>query len=131
MAKIIRPANPDLRYEPPLSIGWGIDSSTVERPRLTMSRTVIPPGGRNQRHYHVKCDAGMHILRGSLRYFFGPSHEQIEAIAEAGDFIFIPQGEIHGLMNVSDTEPAEIVTCYGGAGSKDEAQTVFVEPPWD
>jgi len=121
-----------MRYGPNnLRAAYGIDTSAVENPKMTMQHSVVPPGARNQRHYHVTCDAGMYIVKGRLRMFFGPSHKQQEAIAEPGDFVFIPQGEIHGLENLSDTEPAEMIACYGGAGSKEEAQAIFMEPRWD
>ena len=45
-----------------------------------------------------------------------------------GDFIFIPKGEIHGSMNISDSEPSEMVACYIGVGSPDETGIVFVDP---
>jgi quercetin dioxygenase-like cupin family protein len=138
MAKIIRLKDVEGQvYEPPLTGRRGIDmkfskgmADLKERPHFTMSRVFIPPGARNQRHYHVKCDAGMHVLKGRLRVFFGPSHNQQEDIVEAGDFIYIPQGEIHGLINLSDSETVELVSCYGGVASWEEAQTVFIEPPW-
>ena len=72
----------------------------------------------------------MYVLKGRLKMFAGPDHEMKEDIVEAGEFFFVPAGEIHGLMNMSETEAAEIVSAYGGAGSFQEAQTVFVEPPW-
>ena len=122
---------PDPNYEPPLQPGRGIWSESVENPNLTLSRVVIPPGARNQRHYHVNCDAGMYILRGRLKMFFGPDHEMEEVIVEPGDFAFAPAGVIHGLTNLSDTEPAELVSCYGGVGHQKEAGTIFIEPRWD
>ena len=97
---------------------------------MMMARVVIPPGGRNQRHYHVETDAGMHILKGRLKMFLGPDHEMREVVAEEGDFVFAPRGEIHGLMNLSNTEPAELVATYNSVGTLEEAQTVFLEPLW-
>ena len=122
----------DTEYEPPLKIGRGIWSESVENPQMTMSRVVIPPGARNQRHFHTNCDAGMHILKGRLKMFFGPDYDLAEGIAEEGDFVFVPKGIIHGMMNLSDAEPAEIVACYGnGVGHKKDAGTVYMEPPMD
>jgi uncharacterized RmlC-like cupin family protein len=72
----------------------------------------------------------MYILKGRLKMFFGPDHEQEEVVVQAGDYAFVPQGVIHGLMNLSNTESAELVGCTGGAASWEEAETVFVEPPW-
>ncbi len=134
MAKIIKREAlvPDMRYGPKnLRAAYGIDRPTVGSQKMTMQYSVIPPGARNQRHYHVACDAGMYIVRGRLRLFFGPDHDSQEAVAEAGDFVFIPQGEIHGLENLSAVEPVELIACYGGAGSKEEAQVIFMEPRWD
>jgi uncharacterized RmlC-like cupin family protein len=121
----------DTEYEPPFKIGRGIWSESVEEPGLTMSLVVIPPGGRNRRQYHVNCDAGMHILKGRLKVFLGSNLDLKEGIAEEGDFVFIPKGTIHGLMNCSDTEPAEIISCYGDVGHKKEAGTFYVEPAWE
>jgi uncharacterized RmlC-like cupin family protein len=129
MAKIIKLKDFDREiYEPPLRARRGVRSETVGAPiKITMQHATVPPGGRNQRHYHVKCEVAMFILKGRLRMFFGP--DQDEGIAEAGDFVYISQGEIHGLMNLSDTEPAEVLSSYSGVGSFDEAKTIFVEPP--
>jgi uncharacterized RmlC-like cupin family protein len=117
--------------EPPLRNKRGICSKTVESPNLTMSRVIVPPGGRNQRHYHVNCDAGMHILKGRLRIFIGPDHEMEEVVAEAGDFVFAPAGVIHGFMNLSDSEAAELVAAKNNVSDVKGQGTLFVEPRWD
>lgn len=114
----------------PLMIRRGIGAKTVEKPNLKMIRTVVPPGVRNQRHYHVNCDVGMYMLKGRLRMFFGPNHELEEDIAEGGDFVFIPAGVIHGLMNLSDTQPAEFLSTKNNVSDLSEEGTVIVEPPW-
>jgi len=137
MAKIIKTRNltVDETFEPGLKIERGIHSDTVENPKMAMGHTVIPPGSRNERHYHVRCDAGMYVLKGRLRMVFGPEFKQQEVVTEPGDFIFVPQGEIHGLENLSDKEAAEIVFCIGGTSPEDvrhykeEGHTVKVEPP--
>lgn len=131
MATIIKTKDveTDTVYEPPLSIGFCIDKKTVENTPMTMGHTVIPPGGRNQRHYHVNTAAGMYIMKGRLRFFIGPDKQEVEA--EAGDFLYSPRGEIHGLQNLSDTESAELIFTYPSAPSKDDAGTIYLEPPWE
>ena len=132
-AKIIKPVGltADTRYGPKsLRATYGIEDKTVENPKMTMQHSVIPPGDRNQRHYHINCDAGMYIIKGRLKIFLGPDHEMEEAIVEAGDFAFVPAGVIHGLMNLSDTEEAELVATYSGVKSKEEAGVVLMEPRW-
>jgi quercetin dioxygenase-like cupin family protein len=130
MASIIRAGDytADTSYEPPLVIGFGIDSKTVERPPAAMGKTVVPPGARNQAHYHAKSDACLFVIAGSLRFHLGdPSEERDVHVANAGDFVHVPRGEIHGTENVSDTEEAHLVFCYPGVPDKEAAETIFVE----
>lgn len=133
MIKVIRPpeTKKDKRYQPPLTVGWGIDKKTVPGVKNTMAKSIVPPGGRNQRHFHISTDALWYILKGRLKIFYGPDHELKEAVIEAGDFVYIPHGEIHGLINLSNEETAELIAVYGGVGSKEEAQIVYIEKPWE
>jgi len=137
MAKIVRTRDlaVDEAFEPGVTIERGIHSDTVDNPKMAMGHTVVPPGSRNQRHYHVRCDAGMYILKGRLRMSFGPPYKEKVVDVEPGDFVFVPQGEIHGLQNLSDKEPAELVFCIGGTSPEDvrhykeDGHTVKIEPP--
>jgi quercetin dioxygenase-like cupin family protein len=100
----------------------------VAHPPAAMGKTVVPPGGKNQPHYHRKSDACIHIISGELRFFFGdPSGERSVEIARPGDFVHIPQGEVHGAENVSRSEEVHLVFCYPGVPDKEEAETIFVE----
>lgn len=117
----------DKVYEPPHVIGFGVNSETVKNPRMTIGHAVMPPNGRSQRHYHTNCNAGGYVIRGKERVFIGPDDNIKEVIMEAGDFYFLPKGEIHGGINISDTEPVEVIFVYEGAANKEEAGTVFVE----
>lgn len=130
MASVIRPAEIDANkgYEPPLMIGFGIDSSTVDNPPAAMGKTVIPPGAKNQSHRHEASDACIHIFSGRLKFLFGdPGTDRTEEIAEAGDFVHIRRGEAHGVENMSDTEEVHLVFCYPGVPNKDAAVTVMLE----
>ncbi len=130
MASVIRPAEyiSDQSYEPPLTIGFGIDSGTVEHPPAAMGKTVIPPGAKNQAHRHMASDACIHIISGSLRFLFGdPGTDRLAEVAQGGDFVHVPRGEAHGVENMSDTEEVHLVFCYPGVPDKDAAGTVMVE----
>jgi len=113
-------------FEPPIRAMGGVTSETVEDPIMTVSHVWIPPGGKNQLHFHSNNDAGGYVLKGSIKMFFGPPHDQTEMIAEAGDFFYYPKGIPHGLENVSD-ETAEMIPCYGGVGSTGASGTVFLQ----
>ena len=97
----------------PYNIRVGISNETVDNPQMTMAYVIIPPGARSKRHYHANSNVAIYVIKGRLRRFVGPEDKIEEVDIEAGDFIFIPKGEIHGNVNLSDTEPAEMVTCYG------------------
>lgn len=132
MATIIRAKDlkTDSKYEPPFGIAFGINNKTVEDPKMVIGYTVEPPGAHEQRHYHANCDAVNYGIKGCRRLFIGPDHEMQEFIVGPGDFVFVPKGEIHGAMNLSESDTAELVFCYTGVSSKEEARTIFVEPPW-
>ena len=116
----------DKDYEPPLTVGFGIDNRTVENPGMVMGYTTGFANGRNQRHYHANTAAGIYVVKGRIRMFIGPDHEMQEYILEEGDFIYVPRGEIHGGPNITDTA---VVFTYPDVSSKEEAGTIYVEPP--
>jgi uncharacterized RmlC-like cupin family protein len=111
------------------NIQFGIYDKTVADPKMVMGHTIGPPGERGRRHYHTNCSVGMYRIKGRTRYFVGPDDDIKEIDIGPGDFLFIPRGEIHGSLNLSETEPVELVFCYIGVNSPEEAKTVFAEPP--
>jgi len=119
--------DPDTRYEPPLAIAWGVDEATTGTKTITMGRTIIPPGSRNQRHYHTNCDAAFFVRKGAIKVFIG--EEKKEYVVPENHIVFSPAGAIHGLLNMSNTETAELIFTYGNCPSKDMAGTVFIEEP--
>lgn len=96
----------DTEYEPPLSIGWGVSGEVGSK--AAMGRTIVPPQGRNQRHYHKNTDAIMFIRKGKLRFYIGPDDDIKEYIIGENHFVFAPKGTIHGIENLSETDTAEI-----------------------
>ncbi len=118
----------DTQYEPPLIIAWGVDESTTGTKTITMGRTIIPPGGRNQRHYHANSDAAFFVRKGSIKVFIG--EEKKEYIVPENHFVFTPAGGIHGLLNLSNSDTAEVIFTYGNCPSKQAAGTVYMEDPW-
>ena len=123
----------DLNYEPPLVIGFGINDKTVPGPKLTMGHTIVPPGARNQAHFHANAAAGLFLKKGQLRLFLGKEGDEgsQEMLMDEGDFLYLEPGEIHGLINTSNDDTAEIIFTYSGVASKDIAGTTFVEDRWD
>ena len=107
----------------------GIDKDTVKDPGVAMAHVTIAPGGGSSRDYHINSAQCIYIIKGHVRWFIGPHSEEIDM--EAGDFLYIPRGEIHGNKNLSDTEPVEEITCHVGVNSFEDDGSVRIEHLWE
>lgn len=129
-AKVIRAdeAKKDVSYDPPLQCFWGInDETTGHKTKIAVLRAVWPPGKRNAVHLHKFADNGMYVLRGKARLYVGEDREVLTC--KAGDFIYIPAGEIHMVENASDEEEVEVIGIYGGVSNESQAGNVWIERP--
>ena len=86
-----------------------ISKPTVGSERLYSSIVSTAPGDRTRIHHHGDCETSIYLLAGSARYTWGPTGLEHEMTADAGDFIYIPAGEIHVEANASATEPLVVV----------------------
>jgi quercetin dioxygenase-like cupin family protein len=85
-------------------------------------RTVFPPGAAHERHFHPNAEEVLYVLRG--RGAAGTGEEEHEI--GPGSAQFIPAGVVHWLRNADPDEELEIVGCYAGASSLEDAGYVFV-----
>lgn len=116
MPTVIRPNQiaPDVTYEPPLRVGFGLNDQTVARAKATMGRTILVPGaGPNPTHYHAANDVCWYILYGRIRAWFArcDGSDRKDVILEGGDVVYIPSGAIDVISNASDTEEAFLIFC--------------------
>src|SRR5204863_4578652 len=72
---------------------------------LYSSIVTTAPGGKTRIHHHGPCETSIYIESGSAHYTWGPTGLEHEMDAGAGDFVYIPAGEIHVEANASATEP--------------------------
>ncbi|MBT3767245.1 MAG: cupin domain-containing protein [Rhodospirillaceae bacterium] len=129
---IIRPSEigTDVKYEPPLQIGFGINDETVEGANAIMGRTILPPGGEpDPTHYHGNNNVCWHVVSGKIKAWFARSDlsHRKDMVLEAGDFIFIPAGTVHVIANPSEDEESVLVFCYIGVGNTNEAGNVWLD----
>jgi uncharacterized RmlC-like cupin family protein len=133
MATIVRKRDirADAKFSYPVLQEYGIDSSTVENidPPFTLFHALIPPGHKNRAHYHINSTQGQYYLKGRLRHYFGPKHDEKTVDIEAGDYLYLPRGIIHHGVNLSDTETVEILCAYVGVTSRFESGKSDAEPP--
>jgi mannose-6-phosphate isomerase-like protein (cupin superfamily) len=68
-------------------------------------------GGGAGLHFHRTFSESFYILSGTVRLFNGTNHVD----AAAGDFLYVPEGGVHGFSNVSDAEASMLVLFAPGA----------------
>jgi uncharacterized RmlC-like cupin family protein len=86
-----------------------ISRPTVGSERLYSSVVSTAPGDKTRIHHHGDCETSIYIVSGSARYTWGPTGVEHEMAASAGDFVYIPAGEIHVEENASGSEPLVVV----------------------
>ena len=94
-----------------------VSSDTVGSVGLYSSVVTTAPGGRTRIHHHGECETSIFIMSGAARYTWGPTGLESSMDAAAGDFIYIPAGEIHVEENASSTEPLVVVLTRNCPGS--------------
>jgi uncharacterized RmlC-like cupin family protein len=94
-----------------------VSSDTVGSVGLYSSVVTTAPGGRTRIHHHADCETSIFIVSGAARYTWGPTGLDQTMDAGAGDFIYIPAGEIHVEENASATEPLVVVLTRNCPGS--------------
>jgi uncharacterized RmlC-like cupin family protein len=86
-----------------------VSAPTVGSVRLYSSVVTTAPGARTRIHHHGECETSIYIVSGLARYTFGPTGLEHAFDAEAGDFVYIPAGEVHVEENASASEPLVVV----------------------
>ena len=86
----------------------GISATTAGASGLCLQLASLPPGARARAHRHAEHESAAYVIEGEMVLWFG---EQLEhkLVARPGDFIYIPNGVPHLVLNASDTEPAVAV----------------------
>jgi uncharacterized RmlC-like cupin family protein len=86
-----------------------ISRPTVGSEQLYSSIVSTAPGDKTRIHHHGDCETSIYIVSGVANYTWGPTGLDHSMSAAAGDFIYIPAGEIHVEENASTDEPLIVV----------------------
>ncbi len=86
-----------------------VSGETAGSTGLYSSVVTTAPGGKTRIHHHGPCETSIYIESGRARYTWGPTGLEHSMAASAGDFVYIPAGEIHVEENASDTEPLVVI----------------------
>jgi uncharacterized RmlC-like cupin family protein len=77
--------------------------------QLYSSIVTTAPGGTTRIHHHGPCETSIYISSGRAHYSWGPTGVEEGMDAAAGDFVYIPAGEVHVEANASADEPLVVV----------------------
>jgi uncharacterized RmlC-like cupin family protein len=86
----------------------GISATSAGATGICLQLASLPPGARARAHQHDEHESAAYVIEGEMVLRYG---EQLEhrLVARPGDFIYIPDGVPHLVINGSDTEPAVAV----------------------
>jgi len=87
----------------------GVSAETTGARGLWMGAVVIAPGGRTKAHLHEAHESAVYAVRGTLTVYHGPELSAEPFSVRAGEFVFIPAGVPHLVVNASKTEDAEAI----------------------
>jgi quercetin dioxygenase-like cupin family protein len=105
-----------------MDVKWLITNDTVGSKQTVVGRTVFPPGAKHDLHRHPNAEEWEYVLEGT-----GVKRVGKDAIeVQAGDIVFVPADEYHGLENPSQTE--RLITIWGYCGASSLAEAGYFTP---
>ena len=86
----------------------GVSSTSAGSRGLCLQLASLPPGARSCAHRHDEHESAACVIEGEMELWFGDQLEQ-RVVARVGDFIYIPEGVPHLVLNPSATDAAVAV----------------------
>lgn len=97
----------------------GISSASAGATGLCLQLASLPPGGCSRPHRHDEHESAAYVVAGAMVLRHGEQLEH-ELVARSGDFLYIPSGVAHVVMNASDSEPAVAVLARTDANEQED-----------
>lgn len=86
----------------------GICQENTGSKGVCLHALTLPPGGRANAHFHDGHESAIYMLAGQAEQLWGDALENHDVV-NPGDYVYIPSGVPHVVMNLSKTEPAKAV----------------------
>ena len=85
-----------------------VTNASANAAKIWAGTVDIAPDARTGAHHHGELESVIYVVKGRARMRWGDQLE-FTAVAEAGDFIFVPPFVPHQEMNASTVDPLECV----------------------
>ncbi|MDX2065067.1 MAG: cupin domain-containing protein [Fimbriimonadaceae bacterium] len=86
----------------------GICRENVGAQGVCLHMLTVPGGGRANAHYHDGHESAIYMMSGHAVQMWGDALEHIDEVFP-GDYVYIPAGVPHVVMNASMTEPMSAI----------------------
>ncbi|HYE83466.1 MAG TPA: cupin domain-containing protein [Clostridia bacterium] len=93
------------------NIKWLIDEQSMGATLGSLGYAFFPPGSQHKLHVHEDAEELTIYLRGRGKRVCG---DQVCEVG-AGDILFTPRGQVHGITSLDPNEPIELWCFYAGA----------------
>jgi uncharacterized RmlC-like cupin family protein len=97
----------------------GISAASAGARGLCLQLASLPPGTRSRAHQHDDHESAAYVIAGELVLWFGERLEH-QVSAGPGDFLYIPDGLPHLVLNPSDSETAVAVLARTDPNAQEE-----------
>ncbi len=110
MVRVTRPNERDsgTAQTPGMKREAGISAALSGAAGLWMGTALNAPAAKSGVHHHGANESGIYVLRGHVRFRWGPQLEHV-VDTNPGDFVFVPPYEVHMEENLDEDGEAELL----------------------
>lgn len=95
----------------------GLTGQTAGSEGISMTVLTLPDGARAKTHLHEGVETAVYVIEGRAEMYYGPRLEE-HLDCEAGDYVYIPAGAAHLVMNRSGA-PAVALVAHTAASDQE------------
>ena len=90
---------------------WGYEIIWAHTDKYVGKVLHVTAGHALSLQYHERKDETIHLLTGEMKFFVGPSAEELkEVIMKAGDSYHVTPGTVHRMQAITDVDILEAST---------------------
>lgn len=98
-----------------------VSKDTCTTTKLLGTYVVIPPGGRSPMRCHENAELAWYLVKGHIKHVLVTKNDKAVTETECGIGAagYVTPGDAHQEINLSETEPAELIMAYVNPDNED------------